>query len=139
MKKFIVVLLLVLFGITASSQDYDIKVNRVCFFTYPANITNVDYLLIDSVKFNETFVNFATIKIDLKNNIIICGEVNGLKTKTTVFDIISVNDDYWSTLDITGKNKQDIIRFRIIDRMLVVSHIENNTVYGWFDRFAVVK
>ena len=135
MKKILITILLVLFGFTASTQDFDIKVNKIRFFSYPATVCQSDPILLDSVKFNESFVCFATVKIDFKNKVIVCGEVNGIKTKSTAFDITSINyDNDWATFDIVGKNKTDIIRFEVISKMLVVSHQENDKIYGWYSR-----
>lgn len=136
MKNFLITVLLILLGFVASSQVYDMKINKIRFFSYPANVCKSDVNLIDSVKFNESFVYFATVKIDFRNKIIVCGEVNGIKTKTTVFDLFSINNDdnRWSTFDIIGRNQTGIIRFELFNNMLVVSHQEDDTIYGWFDR-----
>ena len=134
MKKLLITLLFVLFGLTVTSQNYDMKINRVCYFSYPANIEYIDYDLIDSAKYNETFVHFATVKIDFTNKLILCGEVTGLKTKTTIFNIVSVIDDDWTTLNIIGKNEETTIHFQLIGSMLVVSYKSEDMIYGWFDR-----
>jgi len=135
MKKILLTILLVLFGFVAIAQDYNIKVNRISFFSYPSTICNSNTILLDSTKFNDTFICFVTVKIDLKNKVVVCGEVNGIKTKSTAFDIVSINyDNDLATLDIVGKNKTNVIRFELIDKMLVVSHQENDEIYGWFDR-----
>ena len=138
MKKFLITILLVLFGFTAFTQDYNIKVDRITFFSYPSDIINVENKFIDSIKFNESFVHFATVKIDLKNKLIVCGEINGLKTISTAFDVVSVNNDGGTTLDIVGKDKTGKIHFKLLNEMLIVSFQKDTTIYGWFDRNIVL-